>query len=240
MSGDGIHDASLPPEMNISKEPNFPINQLSVMKGRNAIIICVVAAVVFVAGLLCGLTGTRKDKTSGATVPEQVQQRRLTASDAIEVIRQESKLYSAEQTAHKNIVISTKDMISVLGYKFTKPWSQSTYVIPIDVTYKACIDLGRIADEDIKVNASDSSVTITLPDPVIELTSCEVRHKDEIINQQIFASNQSQEFFNKAVSDGERGIWTEVSLQRKQDLLTDAKRNAESILADALLRSGFR
>lgn len=29
-------------------------------------------------------------------------------------------------------------------------------------------------------------------------------------------------------------------MQRKQELLTDAKRNAEGILADALLKSGFR
>lgn len=75
---------------------------------------------------------------------------------------------------------------------------------------------------------------------MIELTSCEVRHKDEIVDQQVFASTQSQDFFNKAVSDAEQGIWAEISMQRKQELLTDAKRNAEGILADALLKSGFR
>lgn len=210
------------------------------MKGRNNIIICIIIAVVVLAiGLLCGLSGAKNENGNAQPASEEVQ-KRLTSADAIEVIRQESKLYSSEQTAHKNIVISTKDVMSVLGYKFTRPWSSSTYVIPIDVTYKACIDLSRISDDDIKVNGRDSSVTIILPDPIIELTGCEVRHKDEIIHQQIFASTQSQEFFNKAVSDGERGIWAEISLQRKQELLTDAKRNAEGILADALLRSGFK
>lgn len=210
------------------------------MKGRNIIIICnVLAAVVFLVGYLLGTSGSEDAAITEETVVEQPQ-KRLSSADVMEAIRHESKLYSSEQTAHKKVVISTKDVMSVLGYKFTKPWSHSNYVIPIDVTYKACIDLGWISQEDIKVNDRDSSVTITLPDPVIELTSCEVIHKDEIVDQQVFASTQSQDFFNKAVSDAEQGIWAEISMQRKQELLTDAKRNAEGILADALLKSGFR
>ena len=191
------------------------------MKGRNVIIICIaLAAIVFLVGYLLGTSGSKDAAITEETVVEQPQ-KRLSSADAMEAIRHESKLYSSEQTAHKKVVISTKDVMSVLGYKFTKPWSHSNYVIPIDVTYKACIDLGRISQE-------------------IELTSCEVIHKDEIVDQQVFASTQSQDFFNKAVSDAEQGIWAEISMQRKQELLTDAKRNAEGILADALLKSGFR
>lgn len=210
------------------------------MKGRITIIICIVlAAAIVVLGILCGASSVQKKEEVRTERVAEVE-KRLSTADAITVVRHESKLYSAEQTAHKNVVISTKDVMSVLGYKFTKPWSRSTYVIPIDVTYKACIDLGNISEKDITVNDRDSSVTIVLPDPIIELTSCEVRHNDEKIHQQIFASTQSQEFFNNAVSKGEQSVWSEVSMQRKQELLTNAKRNAEGILADALLRTGFK
>lgn len=196
--------------------------------------VIIVAVIIGVVVVKCSTKEERKDDE------QAVVQKRLSTADAISVVRQESKLYSAEQTAHKDVVITTKDVSSVLGYEFTRPWSKSTYKIPIDVTYKASIDLSQVSDRNINVNPADSSVTVVLPDPVIEMTSCEIRHDQEEIHQQIFASTQSQEFFNSAIKNAEQGVWSEASLQRKDELLNSAKRNAEGVIADALLRMGFK
>lgn len=206
---------------------------------RKYIIIAAVAATLLVVILSLVVHGC-SEKDEKPVQDSVVTKHRMTSADALAIIQQDTKLYSAEQTAHKNVVISTKDAISVLGYQLPKPWSKATYIIPIDVTYKACIDLGKISEEDIKVNESDSSITVTLPDPVIEMTSVEIRHAEERSYRQFLASTKSQEFFNNEVSKAEKNVWTEVSLQRKNELLTSAKRNAEGVIADALLRSGFK
>lgn len=209
------------------------------MKNKRFLII-ITGVVVIVAVIVAVIVKCSTKKEERKTDEQAVVQKRLSTADAISVVRQDTKLYSAEQTAHKDIVISTKEVSSILGYEFTRPWSKSTYKIPIDVTYKASIDLSKITDRNISINDKDSSITIVLPDPTIEMTSCEVRHEDEEIHQQIFANTQSQEFFNDAIRGAEQGIWAEVSMQRKDELLTSAKRSAEGVMADALLRMGFK
>lgn len=160
------------------------------------------------------------------------------ATDIAMLVRQESKLYSAEQTAHKTVAFSTREVVSVLGYDITVPWSGTTATIPITATYKACVDLDKIGAGNVTVGA-DTSITVTLPDPVIEMTSCEIDHDSEVFDKQFFARPKSQEFINRKVSEAEQDIWSDVSVAQKDALLDSARRNAGKTIAAVLLRAGY-
>lgn len=160
-------------------------------------------------------------------------------SDIAVLVQQESKLYSAEQTAHKTISFSTKEAVSVFGHDITVPWSGTTARIPITVTYKACIDLSRIKADDISV-AADSTITVTLPEPEIEMTSCEIEHGKEVYYKQLFSRTKSQEFINGKVEQAERSVWSDISMTSKNQLLDEARQSANKTIAAVLLQAGYK
>lgn len=206
------------------------------------------AVIIIIVGILSYFIFAPSSKSSSTAeqldVKEQTSEERLMSkAEIVTLVSQQSKLFSAEQDAHKTVILSTteRDSISTLlgTLRWTRPWSKSHIEIPINVTYKAYIDLGKIKEDNIKVNA-DSSVTITLPNPTIEMTSCEIDHDHEVFDKQIFASSKSQEFVNRHVVAAVKGIWSEVETQRKQQILDEAKENANKTIANALLHSGYK
>lgn len=209
----------------------------------------VAAVAIIVVGILLYfvLSPSSSSPSSSSQPTEPVEQTKeeklMSKAEIVTLVSQQSRLYSAEQDAHKTIVLSTteRDSIStILGtLRWTRPWSKSHIEIPINVTYKAYIDLGKIKEDDIKVNA-DSSVTITLPNPVIEMTSCEIDHDHEVFDKQIFASSKSQEFINRHVAGAVKSVWREVAAQRRQQILDEAKDNANKTIADVLIHSGYK
>lgn len=196
---------------------------------RNTYIAIAVIAILAIIGAVLLSTKTK----------EEVQKPMPTPSDIAVLVRQESKLYSSAQTAHKTIAFSTKEAVSVLGHDITVPWSETTVRIPLTVTYKASIDLSRISDKDVRIDA-DSTITITLPEPEIEMTSCEIDHSREVYDKQLFARSKSQEFINGKVEEAEKNVWRDVSMVSKDELLDNARRNASRTIAAVLLQSGYK
>lgn len=215
------------------------INYLCDMKRTIAAIVIIVVGIL----LYFVLAPSSEQET---TVPSQEppsEAKLMSKSEIATLVKQQSRLYSAEQTAHKTIILSTaeKDSISTLlgTLKWTRPWSKSHIEIPINVTYKAYIDFSKITEDDIHINA-DSSITITLPNPVIEMTSCEINHNKEVYDSQIFASQKSQDFINHHVTDAANDVWHEIGRISQDKILNSAKANANNIIANALLGSGYK
>lgn len=97
----------------------------------------------------------------------------------------------------------------------------------------------KIGDDDITVGL-DSSVTIVLPDPVIEMTSCEIDHSSEVYDSQIFASAKSQEFINRHVTVAVGNVWGEIGRISRDKIVANARDNANKTIAAALLGAGFK
>lgn len=206
-----------------------------------------IAAVgIIVVGILLYFVFSPSSSKPKETQEQQQQpkeEKLMSKAEIVTLVSQQSKLYSAEQDAHKTVILSTTERDSIntiLGtLKWTRPWSKTHMEIPIDVTYKAYVDLSKIKENDVSVNA-DTTITITLPSPVIEMTSCEIDHNHEVYDEQIFASSKSQEFVNRHVASAVSDVWREVSQSRKQEILDDAKSSANKAIAEILIQSGYK
>lgn len=209
------------------------------MKNRIAAVVIIVVGVLLYF-LLAPSSSAPKTAPSNEAAAED---RMMAKGEIVNLVRQQSRLYSAEQTAHKKIVLSTteKDSITTLmgTLKWTRPWSKSHIEIPLTVTFKAYLDMEKIGDDDITVGL-DSSVTIVLPDPVIEMTSCEIDHSSEIYDSQIFASAKSQEFINRHVTVAVGNVWGEIGRISRDKIVANARDNANKTIAAALLGAGFK
>lgn len=91
-------------------------------------------------------------------------------------IRKCSRLYTAEYEVHKIVTYDDAKRLrgSLLGKRFDVelPLGQRKIAIPIDAKLKAYIDFGQMSGENIR--REGRRVTITLPDPRVELTSTKV------------------------------------------------------------------
>lgn len=204
----------------------------------------IAAIVIIVVGILLYFVFAPSSETQQTSAqPIEKEDKLMSKAEIVTLVNRQSRLYSAEQRAHKRIILSTteRDSISTLlgTLRWTRPWSKTHIEIPLNVTYKAYVDMGRISDADITVNA-DSSLTITLPNPVIEMTSCEIDHGNEVYDSQIFASQKSQQFINRHITGAVNNVWHEIDRQSKERLLRSAKDNANRIIAVALIDSGYR
>lgn len=200
--------------------------------------ICAIATVL--TAVVVALTIRKaEERNAEAKQAQAVKTQKILTDKALMSIQRESKVYSAEVTARKVIEFSTKDIVSVFGHDIGIPLSTTNARIPVVITYKAYVDLGQINENSI-IDKGDSTVTITLPDPVVEITSCEIDHANSQLRRQLLAKPKSQEFINSKVKEAEREASTQLGLAQKDKLARTARESANTIIARIMLDTGYK
>lgn len=161
-----------------------------------------------------------------------------TAQVVLEVSRS-ARLYTSEFIIHKIVTHSDNPVVegNVLGVpvKMKAAIGNRKMAIPIDVTLKAYIDF---ADFDEKnVTRTDSTITVTLPDPVIMASASKVDHK---------AMRQYVDGMRSRYSDAEiaeyarQGADSVISHADKFGIVAQAERSAAATLIPMLQRMGYK
>lgn len=161
-----------------------------------------------------------------------------TAQVVLEVSRS-ARLYTSEFIIHKIVTHSDNPIIEgdVLGVpvKMKAAIGNRKMAIPIDVTLKAYIDFADFGEKN--VTRTDSTITVTLPDPVIMASASKVDHK---------AMRQYVDGMRSRYSDAEiaeyarQGADSVISHADKFGIVAQAERSAAATLIPMLQRMGYK
>lgn len=174
-------------------------------------------------------------KESSPTVADSVEIRTEKMQQLASTIRKCSRLYATEYHIHK--IITHDDELklkgSVLGfdYNLKLPVGSRSIAIPMDAVVKCFVDLGQFGTEQVDYN--DNRLTITLPDPQIELTSTRINH-DEV---QSYVALLRSDFTDKELSGFEKeGRKLILQSLPKNQLVERTRTNLTKILTPMLAR----
>lgn len=161
-----------------------------------------------------------------------------TAQVVLEVSRS-ARLYTSEFIIHKIVTHTDNPVIegNVLGVpvKMKAAIGNRKMAIPIDVTLKAYIDFADFGEKN--VTRTDSTITVTLPDPVIMASASKVDHK---------AMRQYVDGMRSRYSDAEiaeyarQGADSVISHADKFGIVAQAERSAAATLIPMLQRMGYK
>lgn len=150
-----------------------------------------------------------------------------------------ARLYTSEFIIHKIVTHSDNPVIEgdVLGVpvKMKAAIGNRKMAIPIDVTLKAYIDFADFSEKN--VTRTDSTITVTLPDPVIMASASKVDHK---------AMRQYVDGMRSRYSDAEiaeyarQGADSVISHADKFGIVAQAERSAAATLIPMLQRMGYK
>lgn len=154
-------------------------------------------------------------------------------------VHRHARLYTTEIQIHKIVTYADNPRMEgqVLGIpvRMKTRLGDRKVAIPIDVTLKAYIDLNKFGPE--QVERTDSTITLTLPDPEITLTASKVDHK---------ATRQFVDLTRSSFSDDEltelarQGRDTILSHTSQYGLIERAERDAAALLIPIVRRMGFK
>lgn len=161
-----------------------------------------------------------------------------TAQVVLEVSRS-ARLYTSEFIIHKIVTHTDNPVVegNVLGVpvKMKAAIGNRNMAIPIDVTLKAYIDFADFGEKN--VTRTDSTITVTLPDPVIMASASKVDHK---------AMRQYVDGMRSRYSDAEiaeyarQGVDSVISHADKFGIVAQAERSAAATLIPMLQRMGYK
>lgn len=189
--------------------------------------------------LAIGILGFRHCSSAPQEDVEEV----LPADSVVKLVRNHSRLYTAEAVSHKTITYDSNNKMTVkLGgtsKQFNLPFGKMEVKIPVNVTYKAYIDMEKITSGDINI-VNDSTIHITLPDPVIMETAVAIDHEKESIHRQLFSKRLTDAQYQELVAQAKQEAWNELSEQEQKDIIETAKISATDILLPQLRALGFK
>jgi len=149
-----------------------------------------------------------------------------------------SRLSTAEFHVKKLILHKddTKVKGSMFGSKFSvkMPGSERKIAIPVSATLKAYVDFENFSDDNVK--KENGKLEITLPDPVVEITSTRINHEDIKRSVSLFRSNFSDEEFTNYTKQGREAIIASIP---ELGILEMAKDNAAQTLIPLLKKMGY-
>ena len=119
------------------------------------------------------------------------------------------------------------------------PLGRTEATIPVIVTYKAYIDLQRVTAADFHVSG-DTTIVITLPDPVIVETAVAINHDQEKMKKQWLAKSLTYEQYQSLVRKAKDEAWEELSIDDQTNIIETAKVSATDILLPQLRQLGFK
>ena len=208
------------------KIPNFAsIIGLKRMYVRNFYIFFVLLASL--ALLSCKGEKTRQNSPSVDTIPMMVMQ-----------IQKCSRLYTAECHVHK--IITHEDKKKLKGKFFNQdididlPLGERKVAIPLDVTLKAYIDFNDFSEANIE--RQGKKISITLPDPRIQLTSSKIDH---LAVKKYVALTRSN-FSDEELADYERqGRASVIKNMPQNNIIEQARKSAATILIPMIDQLGY-
>ena len=194
------------------------------------------AAAIAAAASLTGCS----DKPDAPTAAHSPKQRAKTDSlqYVLTRLRKCSRLYSTEYHVHK--VVTHADRLrlrgKVLGKEYDKemPLGERKVAIPIDATVKAYVDLAQLTEQSVLRDSN--TITITLPDPVITLTSSRIDHDDIQDYVPVTRRRFSDEELADYEAQGRKSIMDDMA---KSDILESARRSAAMTIIPMLVQAGY-
>lgn len=174
--------------------------------------------------------------------PQEVEEEVLPADSVVKLIKIHSRLYTAEAVSHKTITYNSNNKMTVkMGpaeKQFNLPLGRLEAKIPVSVTYKAYVDMEKMSVGGVNIK-NDSTIHITLPDPVITETAVAVDHEREVIHRQWFAKRLTDAQYQELITQAKQEAWNELSEKEQQDIIETAKISATDILLPQLRALGF-
>ena len=149
-----------------------------------------------------------------------------------------SRLYTAEMQIHKLVThsddVRLKGRLLSSDYDMRLPVGDRKAVVPIDVTLKAYVDLGRF--DSTCVARQGRRIVLTLPDPVVIVTASKVDHRG--VRQ--YVDPLRSRYTDVELSDMARqGVDTIVSHIGRYGLTEAARQSATRTLVPLLTRMGY-
>lgn len=164
-------------------------------------------------------------------------------SAIINSIHIHSRLYTAETTSHKTITYTSQNKFKVKIAGFEKdiklPLTKTEATIPVNVTYKAFIDLDKITMKDIEIKG-DTAIYITLPDPVIEQTAVSIDHENEQLKKQWLSKGLKYDEYQALIRKAKDEAWDELSEDNQAEIIETAKVSATDLIIPQLRSLGFK
>ncbi|MGN0233885.1 MAG: DUF4230 domain-containing protein [Bacteroidaceae bacterium] len=201
---------------------------------RAFVYLAIVAAVVFLA--LGGFSDCSFSRLLPTRSADTV---RTDSSDMIMRMRAQSRLYTAEYRIHK--IVTHDDLMrfqgSFLGYSYeqTFHFGDRKIVIPIDVTFKACLDFSTFSERNVEHH--DSLIHITLPDPRIILTSSQVDYAGVRQYISMLRSGYTDREMSELTRQGVESIIADIG---NTDIIERARESAARLLIPLMVQLGYR
>lgn len=154
-------------------------------------------------------------------------------------IQECSRLYTTECQLHK--IITHDDKMTIKGELLKEkinidlPLGQRRIAIPMDATVKAYIDFADFSAANVKKDGE--RVTITLPDPKVELTSTRINHDEVRKYVPMLRSNFSDAELTSYEQQGRQAI---IESLPQLGLIEKARLSAAHTLIPIFATMGFR
>ena len=178
---------------------------------------------------------------SNANPEEKAQEEAATQDAVIETVRQHSRLYTAEAQSKKTMTYTSQNKLPLKALRIDKsidlPLGKTEAKIPVTVTYKAYIDLGRVDSRNVRTDGK--TIRIILPDPIIVETACTVDHENESQEKQLLGKGLTYEQYQEMVRQAKESAWTELPDSAQQAVIETAKVSATDLLIPQLRALGF-
>lgn len=176
---------------------------------------------------------TENGKVAGGTARVDT-----TAQIVLEVSRC-ARLYTSEFIIHKIVTHTDNPVIEgqVLGVpvKMKAAIGERKVAIPIDVTLKAYIDFADFNEKNVE--RTDSTVTVTLPDPVIISSASKVDNKQ---TRQYIDGMRSRYSDAEITEYARQGADSILSHADKFGIIAQAERSAAANLIPIFRRMGYK
>lgn len=145
-----------------------------------------------------------------------------------------SKLEVAEYTVLKIVSFDDKSQLKFFGYSTPLP-GEKKLMIPIEVKMKVTVDLSFVTRNDISIN--DSTINITLPSPILEITSTKIDHDKSRESVSWYRSNFTEEEREYVIKQGIEDVKKSTSYIEINNI---AQSNTENVLQPILVNAGIK
>lgn len=197
-----------------------------------------VAGWVWIAGtLFLSCQSAEKDATSQAHRSDTV--RIDTTARIVYEVNKCARLYTTEYVIHK--IVTHTDNPTLRGNVLGIPVNMHTRVgnrkvaIPIDVKLKAYIDFAEFSEKNIE--RTDTSITVTLPDPKIIATASKVDHR----GTRQFIDGMRSRYTDEEISNfAHQGADSIISHAASFGIIEQAEMSAAASLHPMLTKMGFK
>lgn len=193
----------------------------------------------FSVGLLMGTGACNSSSESEDSITTKKEIRVDTVKHIVMEVNQCARLYTSEYQIHK--IVTHSDNPQVKGKVFGIPVNMKTRIgnrkvaIPINVTLKAYIDFAEFSEKNIE--RTDSTITVTLPDPHIIATGSKVDHKE---TRQFIDLTRSKFTDEEITNFSKQGADSIVSHASHFGIAEQAQRSAANHLIPIMKRMGYK